>query len=233
MLKKMEFAITIVLLIIITVLTGVIYKFSIKDVKAMAENKELDDIIKKMPSNIDICKAILKKLNNQTVIIEEDEKGGNCLYIAMTNKIFIGNLRQSYTRVQTIAHECLHSIQDKRILKFNFIYSNIYLIVFLVVSILAILKILPYKMMFLGIMIILSYLYYFVRSYLENDAMIKARFLAKEYMEESKILTADEIDKVINQYDKLNNLGIKFTNYDLMFKTFIKIIIFATICIIF
>lgn len=229
----MEFAITIVLLIIITVLTGVIYKFSIKDVKAMAENKELDDIIKKMPSNIDICKAILKKLNNENVTIEEDEKGGNCLYIAMTNKIFIGNLRQSYTRVQTIAHECLHSIQDKRILKFNFIYSNIHLIFFLVVSILAILKILPYKMMFLGIMIILSYLYYFVRSYLENDAMIKARFLAKEYMEESKILTADEIDKVINQYDKLNNLGIKFTNYDLMFKTFIKIIIFATICIIF
>lgn len=228
----MEFAITIIFLIVITVIVGIIYNFSMKDVKAMAENKELDDIIKKMPSNIEICKAILKKLNNESVTIEEDEKGGNCLYIAMTNKIFIGNLRQSYTRVQTIAHECLHSIQDKRILKFNFIYSNIYLIFFATACILAIFKNLPYKMMFLSFMIIASYLYYFVRSYLENDAMIKARFLAKEYMEESRILTADEIDKVVTQYDKLNHLGIKFTNYDLMFKTFIKIIIFAIICII-
>lgn len=229
----MEYTIIIVFLIFLTILLGIIYKFSMKSVKEMAENKELDDIVKKMPSNIEICKAILKKLKNEEVIIEEDEKANNCLYIAITNKIIIGNLRQSYTRVQTIAHECLHSIQDKRILKFNFIYSNIYLAFFALVSILAIAKVIPYKMIFLSILIILSYVYYFIRSYLENDAMTKARFIAKEYMEESKILNKDEIDRVVNQYDKLNNLGIKFTNYDLMFRTFAKIIIFAVLCIIF
>lgn len=229
----MEFSIIIVFLIFILIILAIVYKFSIKDVKKMAENKELDDIIKKMPSNVEICRNILKKLHNETVTIEEDEKANNCLYIAMTNKIIIGNLRQSYTRVQTIAHECLHSIQDKRILKSNFIYSNIYLIFFGVISILAILKVLPYKMMFLSFLIIASYIYYFIRSYLEMDAMTKARFLAKEYLQESKILEKEEIDKVVAEYDKLNNLGIKFTNYDLMFRTFIKIIIFAIICLVF
>lgn len=228
----MEFAIIIVFLIFILILLGIVYKFSMKEVKKMAENKELDDIIKKMPANVEICKAILKKLNNETVTIEEDEKANNCLYIAMANKIIIGNLRQSYTRVQTIAHECLHSIQDRRILKFNFVYSNFYLILFAIISILALLKVLPYKMMFLSFLIIASYVYYFVRSYLENDAMTKARFLAKEYMEQSKILEKKEIDKVVAEYDKLNNFGIKFTNYDLMFRTVVKIIIFAVICII-
>lgn len=228
----MEFAIIIVFLIFILILLGIVYKFSMKEVKKMAENKELDDIIKKMPANVEICKTILKKLENESVTIEEDEKANNCLYIAMTNKIIIGNLRQSYTRVQTIAHECLHSIQDRRMLKFNFVYSNFYLIFFAIISILALLKVLPYKMMFLSLLIIASYVYYFVRSYLEDDAMTKARFLAKEYMEESKILEKEEIDKVVAEYDRLNNFGIKFTNYDLMFKTVKKIIIFAVICII-
>ena len=228
----MEFAITIGVLFSILIVIGIIYRFSMKDLKAMAENKELDDIIQKMPSNVVICKDILKRLENQDVIVEEDEKANNCLYIAMTNKIIIGNLRKSYTRVQTIAHECLHSIQDKRILRFNFIYSNIYLVFFATVCILAILRVLPYRTMFLSFLIVASYVYYFVRSYLENDAMIKARFLAKEYMQDSQILNNEEIDSVVAQYDKLNNLGIKLTNYDLMFKTFIKIIIFAIICMI-
>lgn len=228
----MEYAIIIVFLIFILILLAVIYKFSMKEVKAMAEDEQLDNIIKKMPENKQICEEILKKLNNTDVKIEEDEKASNCLYIAVTNKIIIGNLRQSYTRVQTIAHECLHSVQDKRILKFNFIYSNIYLLYFAIISILALFKVLPYQMTFLSILIIASYVYYFVRSYLENDAMTKARFLAKEYMEERNILEKQEINKVVMKYDKLNNLGIKFTNYDLMFKTVIKIIIFAIICML-
>ena len=87
-------------------------------------------------------------------------------------------------------------------------------------------------MIFLNIFIFLSYIYYFIRSYLENDAMIKAEFLAKEYMQESKILSNDEIEEVTKEYQKLNNIGIKFINYDLMFKTILKVIIFLIICII-
>ena len=80
-------------------------------------------------------------------------------------------------------------------------------------------------MLFLSIMLILSYVYYFVRSYLENDAMIKAKFLAKEYMEEVKISKNEEINSIVDSFEKLNNIGIKITNFQLMFETIIKVII--------
>lgn len=229
----MEYIVIMIFIALMVIIMAIICKFNMKDVKELAENKELDDIANKMPSNLEICKTILKKLNNENVTIEEDNNSQSCLYIAMTNKIIIGNLRKSYTRIQTISHECLHSIQDKRLLKSNFVISNIYLIYFAIICILAILKLLPYKMLFLVILILLGYMHYFIRSYLENDAMTKARFLAKEYMEESNILEEQEIEKLVNQYDKLNTLGVKFTDFDLMFKTMVKFFIFTLICLVF
>ena len=116
-------------------------------------------------------------------------------------------------------------------LMFNFIYSNIYILYFIVILILAILKLLPYKMMFLAILIISGFIYYFVRSYLENDAMIKARFLAKEYMENKKISTKEEINAMVNAFDKLNNIGIKSTNYLLFMNVILEILAFCIIAL--
>ncbi len=229
----MEYGIITILLILILVILKTIYKISIKEIKKIAENnQELDEIVEKYPSNIEICKTILKKIKNEKVKIQEEKEANNCLYIAVSDKIIIANMRNSFTRIQTIAHECLHSIQDKSILLFNFIYSNIYMIYFVVVAILAIFKVLPNKMPFFTIYIILSYVYYFVRSYLENDAMIKARYLAEEYMKEQEISNKQEIDKIINEYDKLNHLGIKTVNYGLFSNTIIKAIILSIIFLI-
>lgn len=227
----MELLIIIAILIITIVLIRIVYKINIKQIKQIGENnKKLDEIVKKYPSNIEICKSILKKLNNEKVKIQEDKEANNCLYIAVSDKILIANMRDSFTRIQTIAHECLHSVQDKRILLFNFIYSCFYLIFFYVLFLLGIFKMLPNKMLFISIYVILSYIYFFIRSYLENDAMIKARFLAKDYMEAVNISTKDEIQEMIQEYDKLNNLGIKTVNYSLFSNTIIKTII---LCLIF
>ena len=151
----------------------------------------------------------------------------------MSNKIFIANLNKSYTRIQTIAHECLHSIQDKKILWSNFLFSNIYLIYFIIIAILGILKILPYKMLFLAIFLVLGLVYYSIRTYLENDAMIKARFLAKEYMEEKGISSKDEIESLVKKYDELNDIGIKFTNFKFFEGIIIKAVILSFIFMIF
>ena len=99
-------------------------------------------------------------------------------------------------------------------------------------QILGILKFLPNKMIFLIILIIGGYIYYFIRSYLENDAMIKARFLAKEYIEQKKLISKEEIDEIVKGFDELNNIGIKAINYKLFLNTIIKVIIFCLICII-
>ncbi len=228
----MEFIVLLIMIIVMYFILRIVFEVNIKKLKEISENKELDEITKKYPENIEICKFYLKKLNNESVNIEEDKNSNSTLYLVMNNKIFIANLKDSYTRIQTIAHECLHSIQSKKLLWFNFIFSNVYLLYFFTIVILAILKILPCKMMFLSILMLMSLVYYAVRTYLEMDAMTKARCLAKEYMEEIRISKQDEIDKIVSQYDKLNNLGIKFTNFKFLSNIFLKIIILLIIFII-
>ena len=225
----MEVLIILLICILSLLMLGIIFKINIKNVKQIAENKELDELTEKYPSNIDVCKSILEMLNNKNVKIEENKDSNTSLYIAISNKISIANVRGSFTRIQTIAHECLHSIQDRRILLFNFYFSNIYLIYFVIISLFALLGKLPYKMMFLSILIVLGFIYYFTRSYLENDAMIKARFLAEDYMEKQKISSKEEIEKIVNEFDKLNTIGIRCVNYNLFFNTIIKTMIFLVI----
>ena len=229
----MEFIVLLIIVIIMYFILKYIFDFNIKKVKEIGENKQLDELTQKYPENIEICKYYLKKLDNENVKIEEDKNSNATLYLVMSNKIFIANLKDSYTRIQTIAHECLHSIQSKKLLWFNFIFSNIYLAYFFIICILAIFKILPYKMMFLTILVILGFIFYSVRTYLENDAMIKARFLAKEYMQDKNISSQEEIEKIINKYDQLNDIGIKCTNFQLLSNIFIKIIILIVIFLVF
>ena len=226
----MSFLIIAIVLVFLLILIKTIYKINIKELKKIGEdNKELEEKKKKYPSNVEICKTILKKLNNENVTIQEEKDNESCLYIAITNKIIIANMRESFTRIQTIAHECLHSIQDKTILMFNFIFSNLYIAYFYIIALLGIFRVIPKPMIFYIIYIIFGYIYYFVRSYLEMDAMTKARFLAKEYMEEANISSKEEINKIVNEYDKLNNIGIKTVNFKLFTYTIIRSIVLAVI----
>lgn len=228
----MEFIIIIIVTLILALILKVLFEYNMKKIKHIADDEYLDEVANKFPRNIEICKKYLKMLKNESVEIEESDTNQASLYIAITNKIIIANISKTYTRIQTIAHECLHSVQDRKILMFNFIYSNIYLIYFAVICILALFKILPYNLMFLSIFIILSLVYFMTRMYLENDAMIKARFLAKEYIENEKYTTQEENDKLIEGFDKINRLGMKVVHYNLFLQIAIKIIIFSLICII-
>ena len=228
----MEFIIIGTVSLILLGILKLVFGYKQKELENIGKDDELDELAKKYPSNIDICKAYLKKLNNENVKVEQNNNAENSLYIVTTNKIMIADIQKSYTRIQTIAHECLHSIQDKKLLWFNFIFSNIYILYFLVVSVLALFRILPYKMIFLSILMMFGIVYLVVRIYLENDAMIKARFLAKEYMEEQKISTKKEIEKLVNGFDKINNFGIKCVNYYLFMDVITRIFIFSLICLV-
>mgnify|MGYP002556875263 FL=1 len=229
----MEFIIILVVLTLIYIFLKIVFCVKIKKLKQFEKDEYLDKVVSKYPENTQICEEILKKVNNNTVKIEEDPNANTTLYLVMSNKIFIANLNKSYTRIQTIAHECLHSIQDKKILWSNFLFSNIYLIYFIIIAVLGILKILPYKMLFLVIFLVLGLVYYSIRTYLENDAMIKARFLAKEYMEEKGISSKDEIESLVKKYDELNDIGIKFINFKFFEGIIIKAVILSFIFMIF
>jgi hypothetical protein len=172
-------------------------------------------------------------LNNDNVTIKEGENNQASLYIVISNSIIIANIKNTFTRIQTIAHECLHSIQNRKTLLFNFIISNLYIIYFIAICILTILKINQYKMIYLFIFIILGFIQYSIRSYLEMDAMTKAKPLAKEYIEKEGSLDKKEQETVLTNYETINNIGIKLSNYVLILNQIIKLIIYMTICIIF
>lgn len=229
----MEFIILGVVSVIAILVLMYIFNYNMKELKHIGEDKELDNLAKSYPSNIEMCKEYLKKLNNEKVKIEQNDGAEASLYIAVTDKILIANIQKSYTRIQTIAHECLHSIQSRKLLLFNFIFSNIYIIYFVAICALLVFKTLPYKMMFLAIFLILSMIYYTVRVFLENDAMIKARYLAKEYIEEKKISSSEEISKLVAGFDKINNVGIKCINYHFFMQIMVKLFILVVLCLIF
>ncbi len=225
--------IIIVISIIAILVIHFMMKINVKEIEKIALDENLNKITEKYPDNTQICKDILKKLKNENVKIEEDINSNSTLYIAIQNKISIGNTHNSFTRIQTMAHECLHSVQDRKMLIFNFIYSNIYILYYLVTLILLILKKLPNEMLFLNIFLILSFIYYVVRIFLENDAMIKAEYLTKEYMEEKNISTKEEINLVVEGLKTINDKCIKGTNGSMFIKIMIKVILFSALALIF
>ena len=228
----MELIIIIVAVIAIVIVNSMM-KMNIKELEKIALDDELKKISEKYPKNKDICKNILKKLGNELTKIEENTTSEATLYIAIQDKISVGNTHESFTRIQTIAHECLHSIQDKKIQIFNFIYSNIYLIYFFTICVLVVIKKLPNEMIFSNILLILSFIYYVIRIFLENEAMIKAEYLAKEYIKEQNISTVQEIEKLCNGFKKINEGCIKGTNCNLFEKIMIKVVIFNVLALIF
>ena len=228
----MELIIIIIAIIAIIIILFMM-KTNVKELEQIALDKELNTISEKFPDNIEISKAILEKLKNKTTKIEEDKESEATLYIAIQDKISIGNTHKSFTRIQTIAHECLHSVQDRKMLIFNFIYSNIYLLYFVIICILIILKRLDNIIMYSNIFLILSFIYYVVRVFLENDAMIKAQYIAREYMQEQAVATEEEVDKIFKGFQNLNKGLIKGTNCNLFTGIMIKLVIFNALALIF
>ena len=229
----MEFLVIAILALIIGLILRYFFDVSIKQIKELAQKPDLDKIVEKYPNNQQVAQEILKMLNNEKVKIEENENAESSLYVAVSDKIFIGNIQKSYTRIQTIAHECLHSVQSRKLLLFHFIFSNFYPLYFVLIALLGILKILPFEMTFLVSFVLIGMLFYAVRIYLENDAMIKAPFLAKEYMQGKGISSLEEIEKVMEGYDELNQIGIKAVNYKLFMGIMIKVFLLSIIFLLF
>ena len=51
-------------------------------------------------------------------------------------------------------------------------------------------------------------------------------------MEEQKISSKEEIDKLIEGFDHINNVGIKCVNYYFLMEVMMKVFVFSTICLI-
>lgn len=232
----MEYLIIIGISVITLIILAIIYDVKISTIKKIKElgfSEELNEITNKLPKNNEVCEEILKQIGNNRnvkVVQDENKNAKASLYIVLTNTISIANINKTCTRIQTVAHECIHSIQNKKLLMFNFIFSNIYILYFFVISVLTIFNKIQNTIIQVYILTLFSFIYYKVRSFLETDAMTRAPYVAEEYMKNSKILEENEIKKIMNSYKIINNLGIKIANFELFAKCIFKIIIYAFIC---
>lgn len=232
----MEYILIICISLIILVVLKFAWKIKIKDIKllkVLGFDKKLNDITNKLPENREICNDILKILGNENVNVKENEGNQASLYIAISNSIIIANIKNTFTRIQTIAHECLHSVQNRRTLIFNFALSNLYIVYFIAIIILTIFKLNPYKINMGFGLIILGFIQYTIRSYLEMDAMIKAPVLAEKYIQQKNVLTNEEQKIIFDNYKIINSIGIKLSSYSLIVNQFIKLIIYLIACMIF
>ena len=225
----MESIIYIILLSLAIIAFKFVFKINFKKAKALQENKELEKITDSFPDNIEVAKEMLDMLGNKGVKIEEAKDTGTSLYIAVTNKISIADMKNNYARLQTIAHECLHSCQDRTMLLFNFIFSNISMIYFFVITILTIFRVVNNQMLQIAILILFTLIQFSVRSFLEIDAMTRAKFLAKEYMEEKKLCTNEEKESLLKEYDKINKVGIPFVVDNLLTSGLIRVLVYTII----
>lgn len=232
----MEYLIIILICIIVLITLKFAWNIKINEIKKIKEigyDKELNKIVEKLPENKEICKSILKKLNNENVKIKEDAQTKSSLYIVISNSIIIANIKDTFTRVQTISHECLHSIQNRRTLLFNFVFSNIYFLYFIVICMLTITKINVFPMLHLFNLTIFSFVYYATRNFLEMDAMIKAKALTKEYIQEEGSLSKEEQETILKNCEIINQIGIPITNFKLALNCMLKIILYSIIVLLF
>ncbi len=232
----MELIVVLIILIVVLIIGAIIFELNFKKLKEAGNNPKCDEIISKFPNNKKVCESILEKLDNNSVKIVENNDKTSSLYIAISNTIFIANITKTYTRIQTIAHECLHSVQNRKLLIFNFIYSNVYILYFAISLILTIFNVFKNYELNIIILSVLSFLYYLVRAYLETDAMTRAEFLAKEYLyeynEKNMVCTKEEVEEVVNEYKRINKIGIPATNFILFANCILKIIIYTIVAII-
>lgn len=224
------FEIAVILVCLITIiLLKIFLNISFKSIKDLEirSSEQLEKVSNEFPEDRKICEEILKKFNKNNVKIKIEPEYETCLYTVFNNTITIGKFKQNYMKIQTIAHECVHSMQDKITLWSNFILTNIYLIYFITILVLTFFNKLPHINIHILILIFLSFIQYILRNTLETEAMIKSKFIAKDYIEENEILNRDEKEQLLEEYDKINDIGIPFMNYYTISMNVMKIIIFT------
>jgi len=234
--KTMEYGIIIAFLLITFLVMAWALQVKPKDLQTLKKIGFDETLAKKaeaFPNNETICKEMLEMLGNKEVQIKVEEGGKEktSLYIVATNTIWIANIQNTFTRIQTIAHECLHSVQNKITLWFQFLLSSIYPIYFILISILTILGIAKHTMIHTVVLLLLGILFFTIRAYLEMEAMLKARQLARDYMQTKPEIASEQIKPILEGYDKINALGIKLSLLQLWAKPILRTTIYCLIVI--
>lgn len=162
-------------------------------------NKENLKLINELPGNETVCKQILELIGNNKTSIKLDKNIKNSYYVFLNDTIYLSDLEKvnkSYYRISLIAHECIHSVQNKLLQIINFILSNIELVVFAISLILIVFK--YNNNTFFYSYFIINILSIIFRLILEIHATIKSIGLSEKYMKNK--IEDEKLKDIINAY---------------------------------
>lgn len=221
--------IAVALILVSIMLFKYVFKIDFKKAEKLREDKELEKLTDKFPDNVQIAKEMLKMLGNEKVKVEQTANTQTSLYIAILNKISIADIKNNYSRIITIAHECMHSVQDRRLQLFNFIFSNINIIYFIVATILTMTGVIQNTMTQIFILTLFAMIKFAVRGFLEIEAITKSKYLAKEYIESKNLINKKEIESIMEKYDAINKVSLPLTVVQLLTTGLMGVFIYAII----
>lgn len=150
-----------------------------------SENDKLaQQYSEKLPENEIICKDILNSLNNKDTKVILDKEIKNSYYVFLNDRIYISDNKVNdnlYTRIVLIAHECIHSIQSKILQILNYLFSNVEVLMFLILlGVKFITKTSNIVLLITYLMVVLIAIIF--RSILEFDAVKRSLNLGLEYL---------------------------------------------------
>lgn len=230
------YLILILVLISIIIISKFVFKVNLKKSKALAlKNEALDKLTSNLPKNYDVCQSILKELNNSTTKIEEsqDEKSSTSLYMVLPDKILIAELKQSFVRFQTIAHECIHSIQNKKLQILHYILANVYILGYLAIIICSLVVNNKLEILFAVFMVAIGIPFLVLKFILEKDAIVKSKGVAINYLKKTNEVEAEDINKIEAVYTEINEQGINFNKFNIILNFCSRIIVYLIICHVF
>ena len=99
----MDVIISIIILVVVIMILKYIFNVNVEKVKSLGNNEFLNKLTDKFPENIEICKKILRLIGNNNVKIEEEKDSKTSMYLVLSNKISIANLKASMTDFDSLS----------------------------------------------------------------------------------------------------------------------------------
>ena len=140
--------------------------------------------IKVEEDNLSICKEMLCLLKNNHTKVEynKDEKSNLSYYNHEKDVIILKNDNKSSSRITQIAHECIHTTQEKSYLKANKFFSNLQLLYF-AITLIIMFYIETSELLLVSIQLLILLGTLFVKVVIESDASYRSVKLVEEYLE--------------------------------------------------
>jgi len=190
----------IYLLMICILLFTVLFNLYVRKNMKISEKDLIQ--IKIEEDNISICKNMLNILKNNHTKVEynKDEKSNLSYYNHDKDVIILKKDNKSSSRITQIAHECIHTTQEKTYLKANKIFSNIQILYFLI-SLITMFYTEQYEFLLIAVELLILLGTIYVKVVIEGDASYRSVQLSKEYLEEK--INKEEKEQYIKEASEL------------------------------